>query len=178
MADMETIDNTEEKLEEAFLSQVLDVDPAETAEWLDSFQYVLKSKGPDRAKYLLTMLQKKATLEGVGIPTAANTPYVNTIPVDKQPVYPGNRELERRIKSIIRWNAMAMVEPIASTTGWAVTSRRSRRRPRCTKSLSTISCGDAARAATMVISCISRAMPRRACTPAPSWKAACRNNTW
>lgn len=109
MADTEPIDTTEEKLEEAFLSQVLDVDPAETAEWLDSFQYVLKSKGPDRAKFLLTMLQKKATLEGVDIPTAANTPYVNTIPADKQPAYPGNRELERRIKSIIRWNAMAMV---------------------------------------------------------------------
>ncbi len=109
MTETETIDRTEEKLEEAFLSQILDVDPAETAEWLDSLQYVLKSKGPDRVKYLLTMLQKKATLEGVAIPTAANTPYVNTIPVDKQPVYPGNRELERRIKSIIRWNAMAMV---------------------------------------------------------------------
>ncbi len=109
MADTETPDTAEEKLEEAFLSQVLDVDPAETAEWLDSLQYVLKEKGPDRAKYLLTMLQKKATLEGVGIPTAANTPYVNTIPADKQPVYPGNRELERRIKSILRWNAMAMV---------------------------------------------------------------------
>ncbi len=109
MADTETTDKTEEKLEEAFLSQVLDVNPSETAEWLDSFQYVLKSKGPERAKYLLTMLQKKATLEGVNIPTAANTPYVNTIPADKQPVYPGNRELERRIKSIIRWNALAMV---------------------------------------------------------------------
>lgn len=109
MADPETIDTTQEKLEEAFLSQVLDLDPAETAEWLDSLQYVLKSKGPDRAKFLLTMLQKRATLAGVDIPTAANTPYVNTIPADRQPVYPGNRELERRIKSIIRWNAMAMV---------------------------------------------------------------------
>lgn len=109
MADPETIDTTQEKLEEAFLSQVLDVDPAETAEWLDSLQYVLKSKGPDRAKFLLTMLQKRATLAGADIPTAANTPYVNTIPADRQPAYPGNRELERRIKSIIRWNAMAMV---------------------------------------------------------------------
>jgi len=55
------------------------------------------------------MLQKKATLDGVDLPLASNTPYVNTIPADKHPVYPGNRELERRIKSIIRWNAMAMV---------------------------------------------------------------------
>jgi pyruvate dehydrogenase E1 component len=111
MADTETIEQeqAEEKLEEAFFSQVLDVDPSETAEWLDSLQYVLKSKGPDRAKFLLSMLQKKATLAGVDLPLAANTPYVNTIPVAKQPVYPGNRELERRIKSIIRWNAMAMV---------------------------------------------------------------------
>jgi len=113
MADTETLErdeeNVEEKLEEAFLSQVLDVDPSETAEWLDSLQYVLKSKGTERVKYLLSMLQKKATLAGVDLPLASNTPYVNTIPADKQPVYPGNRELERRIKSIIRWNAMAMV---------------------------------------------------------------------
>jgi pyruvate dehydrogenase E1 component len=113
MADTEALErdeeNVEEKLEEAFLSQVLDVDPSETAEWLDSLQYVLKSKGTERVKYLLSMLQKKATLAGVDLPLASNTPYVNTIPADKQPVYPGNRELERRIKSIIRWNAMAMV---------------------------------------------------------------------
>lgn len=113
MSDTETLEqeegNSEEKLEEAFFSQVLDVDPSETAEWLDSLQYVLKSKGTERAKFLLSMLQKKATLAGVDLPLASNTPYVNTIPADKQPVYPGNRELERRIKSIMRWNAMAMV---------------------------------------------------------------------
>ena len=112
MTDTETIgqdEDLDEKLEEAFLSQVPDADPSETAEWVDSLQYVLKSKGPDRVKYLLSILHKRATLAGVDLPLASNTPYVNTIPVDKQPVYPGNRELERRIKSIIRWNAMAMV---------------------------------------------------------------------
>ena len=86
-----------------------DVDPAETREWLESLQYVLDSKGRERAQFLLSMLQNRATQEGVELPLQLTTPYVNTIHVDQQPAYPGNREIERRIKSIIRWNAMAMV---------------------------------------------------------------------
>ena len=91
-------------------SQSQDVDPAETQEWLESLDYVLNSKGPERVKQLLAVLDAKARQAGVELPHALNTPYVNTIPADKQPRYPGNRELERRIKSIIRWNAMAMVD--------------------------------------------------------------------
>ena len=86
-----------------------DVDPAETAEWLESLRYVLEQKGPQRVSYLLSVLEEQAYRQGIDLPFTANTPYVNTIPIDKQPVYPGNREIERRIKSIIRWNAMAMV---------------------------------------------------------------------
>ena len=86
-----------------------DLDPVETAEWLASLQYVLEAKGPDRAKFLLSMLDEVAAGQVVELPFAINTPYINTIPVDRQPQYPGNREIERRIKSIIRWNAMAMV---------------------------------------------------------------------
>ena len=86
-----------------------DVDPSETAEWLESLLYVLEQKGPERVRYLLSKLEDQAHREGVDLPFTANTPYVNSIPIDKQPVYPGNREIERRIKSIIRWNAMAMV---------------------------------------------------------------------
>ena len=86
-----------------------DVDPAETAEWLESLRYVLEQKGPERVSYLLSVLEEQALREGIELPFTANTPYLNTIPVEKQPVYPGNREIERRIKSIIRWNAMAMV---------------------------------------------------------------------
>lgn len=92
------------------LSVPVDADPAETAEWLNSLEYVLKSKGPDRVKYLLKALDTRARREGVDVPLEVNTPYINTIPVHKQPPYPGNREIERRIKSIIRWNAMAMVQ--------------------------------------------------------------------
>lgn len=86
-----------------------DVDREETQEWLDSLEDVLHRYGPDRVKYLLNALQQKAYREGVKLPFTANTPYVNTIPADQQPRYPGSREIERRIKSIIRWNAMAMV---------------------------------------------------------------------
>jgi pyruvate dehydrogenase E1 component len=88
----------------------VDIDPVETAEWLSSLDYVLRSRGPERVKYLLKSLDNKARREGVDVPLELNTPYVNTIPRHKQPAYPGNREIERRIKSIIRWNAMAMVQ--------------------------------------------------------------------
>ena len=94
---------------EPYLKQTTDLDPAETQEWLDSLEYVLSSKGPDRAKYLLAMLEARARLEGVDMPSKSNTPYINTIPKSQQPAYPGDREIERRIKSIVRWNAMAMV---------------------------------------------------------------------
>ncbi|WP_443111105.1 pyruvate dehydrogenase (acetyl-transferring), homodimeric type [Bremerella sp. P1] len=86
-----------------------DVDPAETQEWLDSLDYVLEGKGDDRVRFLLSALENRAHARGVDVPFAANTPYINTIHSSEQPAYPGNREFERRIKSIIRWNAMAMV---------------------------------------------------------------------
>ncbi len=87
----------------------VDGDPTETREWLDSLRYVINSRGGDRAAYLLQAIEQEAYRLGVPIPFSATTPYINTIPVDKQPAFPGNREIERRIKSIIRWNAMAMV---------------------------------------------------------------------
>jgi pyruvate dehydrogenase E1 component len=90
-------------------SQTQDIDPAETQEWLDSLEYVLNTKGPERVKQLLALLDARARQAGVAMPHPLNTPYINTIAPNQQPRYPGNRELERRIKSIIRWNAMAMV---------------------------------------------------------------------
>jgi pyruvate dehydrogenase E1 component len=91
------------------LVQPVDTDPAETSDWLGSLDYVAKSKGADRVKFLISALVQRARREGVPIPFETNTPYINSIPASQQPVYPGNREIERRIKSIIRWNAMAMV---------------------------------------------------------------------
>ena len=86
-----------------------DNDTAETNEWLESLGAVLQTEGPARASYLLTQLKHKAVRGGVEIPFTANTPYINTIAPSAQPPYPGNRDVERRIKSLVRWNAMAMV---------------------------------------------------------------------
>ncbi len=86
-----------------------EIEALETREWLESLEYVLKQNGPERVQRLLTTLSTHAFENGVRMPFTANTPYINTIPVEKQPPFPGNREVERRIKSIIRWNAMAMV---------------------------------------------------------------------
>ncbi len=85
------------------------IDDVELKEWLASLDYVLSSGSPEKVQYLLQQLQIRAQESGVTLPFTYNTPYINTISKDKQPPYPGNRELERRIKSIIRWNAMAMV---------------------------------------------------------------------
>ncbi len=81
----------------------------ETREWLDSLDYVLQDGGSKRAVSLLRHLQDHAHAQGVKLPITVQTPYVNTIPVSEQPPYPGSREIERRIKSIVRWNAMGMV---------------------------------------------------------------------
>lgn len=86
-----------------------DTDHSETKEWTDSFESIIKSQGNGRAHFLLKKLIEKAQSEGVRIPFEVNTPYQNTIPKNKQPAYPGDRDIERRNKSIIRWNAMAMV---------------------------------------------------------------------
>src|SRR6187397_1181872 len=81
----------------------------ETREWLDSLDDVLKHGGPARVGSLLRELGVHAQKQGVRLPFTANTPYINTINADEQAPYPGSREIERRIKSIVRWNAMAMV---------------------------------------------------------------------
>src|SRR6201997_1485729 len=86
-----------------------DPDVAETQEWLDALDGVMQTGGPGRARFLLTQLKHEAVRQGVEIPFTANTPYINTIPPSRQPPYPGSREIERRIKSLVRWNAMAMV---------------------------------------------------------------------
>jgi pyruvate dehydrogenase E1 component len=98
-----------EDANESYITQTVDVDPAETQEWLESLEYIMSTKGEDRAKYLLSVLEARARVEGVDLPIKSNTAYINTIAKHEQPAYPGNREIERRIKSFVRWNAMAMV---------------------------------------------------------------------
>jgi len=88
---------------------IAELETVEMQEWLDSLDYVLQNGGPERVKRLLQQLQVHAQKAGVDLPFSANTPYINTIPADKQPLFPGSREIERRLKSMVRWNAMAMV---------------------------------------------------------------------
>mgnify|MGYP000138539681 FL=1 len=91
------------------IQQNVEMDEVEIKEWHDSLDYVLQAGGPARVQYLLKDLNIHACNAGIHLPFTANTPYINTIHVKDQPKYPGNREIERRIKSFIRWNAMAMV---------------------------------------------------------------------
>ena len=74
----------------------------ENREWLESLDYVYENQGDERVRTLLRRLQLRAQQHGVDIHFNANNPYINTIPLAEQPVFPGNREIERRIKSIIR----------------------------------------------------------------------------
>ena len=89
--------------------RVVDLDPPATAEWLESLDQIVDEEGPDRAAYLLEQLRQRALASGVELAPQINTPYVNTIRPEQEVPYPGDRAMERRIKSLIRWNAMAMV---------------------------------------------------------------------
>jgi len=87
----------------------VDLEAIEAREWLESLDYVLKDGTPQRASRILQQLQLHASQAGVKLPFSANTPYVNTISAQEQAPFPGSQEIERRIKSLVRWNALAMV---------------------------------------------------------------------
>jgi pyruvate dehydrogenase E1 component len=86
-----------------------DVDVVETTEWLEALDAVIDNDGPDRARELLTRVIERAQHAGTGSIASLNTAYVNTIPVDREPELPGDPAVERRLRSIMRWNAIAMV---------------------------------------------------------------------
>ncbi|MCW2632139.1 MAG: 2-oxo-acid dehydrogenase subunit, homodimeric type, partial [Pseudonocardia sp.] len=86
-----------------------DIDPAETDEWLDSFDAVLDAAGQQRARYLMLRLLQKARERNVGVPALTSTDYVNTIPTEQEPWFPGDEETERAYRRWIRWNAAIMV---------------------------------------------------------------------
>ncbi|WP_129336226.1 pyruvate dehydrogenase (acetyl-transferring), homodimeric type [Cellulomonas endophytica] len=91
------------------LSQVPDIDPDETQEWLDSLDGLIGEKGGPRARYILLSMLRHARQQNVAIPSSLNTPYVNTIAVHNEPYFPGDEVIERRYRSWIRWNAAVMV---------------------------------------------------------------------
>jgi pyruvate dehydrogenase E1 component len=87
----------------------IDTDPAETEDWKDSLDAVVEHQGVERAYFLLNTMLKRAQVNKVRLPALVQTPYINTISPEQEPAYPGDEEMERRIRRIIRWNAMAMV---------------------------------------------------------------------
>ena len=87
-----------------------DIDPDETREWLESFDALVARHGMARAHFILSTLLKRSQLDDMPLPALVQTPYVNTIPPDEEPTYPGDENLEKRIRRYIRWNAMAMVQ--------------------------------------------------------------------
>ena len=153
------------------------IDPGreETREWLDSLEYVLENDGVDRANFLLERLSARMTKTGARLPYTITTPYRNTIPSSREAFMPGDLFMERRIRSLVRWNALAMVvraNSRAPATSVATFPPSHPWQP-CTMSASTTSSG-APMPTPMVsrraISSIFRATLRRASMPGRSWK--------
>jgi pyruvate dehydrogenase E1 component len=94
---------------DGFVHQLPDTDPTETREWLDSLDAVVENHGTPRARFLMSKLLERARELQVGHPATVSTPYVNTIPPEEEPWFPGDDEMERRIRAYIRWNAAVMV---------------------------------------------------------------------
>ncbi|HEY8438028.1 MAG TPA: pyruvate dehydrogenase (acetyl-transferring), homodimeric type [Candidatus Limnocylindrales bacterium] len=92
-----------------FKHQLPDIDPAETQEWLDSFDQLVEQEGESRARFLVYKLLKRARQLHVGLPPLTQTRYINTISPEQEPYFPGDEQIELRIRRIIRWNAVAMV---------------------------------------------------------------------
>jgi pyruvate dehydrogenase E1 component len=105
-----------------------DIDAVETSEWLEALDAVISHDGPERARAILTRLIERAQHAGTGPIASLNTPYVNTIPADLEPPFPNDPELERRLRSIIRWNAIAIVvraNKVSSELGGHIASYQS-----------------------------------------------------
>ena len=94
---------------DGFVHQLPDADPEETREWLDSLDQIIDEAGESRARFLMARLIERARSRNIGVPASVSTPYINTIPPEEEAWFPGDEDLERRIRRIIRWNAAVMV---------------------------------------------------------------------
>ena len=152
-------------------TQLPDIDPDETREWIESFDTVVRTRGRARARYVMLRLLERAREQQVGVPGLRSTDYINTIPPEREPWFPGDEHVERRIRAYIRWNAAVMVSranrPGMGVGGHIATYASA---AACTRSASTTSSG-ARTTASPATRCSSRGTRRRASTPAPSWRA-------
>ena len=92
-----------------FKHQLPDIDPNETQDWIDSFDALVRDKGKARAQYLIRRILKRSRMLNVGVPELVQTPYINTISREQEPPFPGDEQIEKRIRRMIRWNAVVMV---------------------------------------------------------------------
>ena len=96
-------------IHEGLPTQLPDIDPDETNDWIDSFDALVGERGRERARYVMLRLLERARESNVGVPALRSTDYINTIPPEREPWFPGDEEIERRIRAFIRWNAAVMV---------------------------------------------------------------------
>ena len=153
--------------------QQLDIDPQETQEWMESFDSIVEHQGIERAYFILTQLLSRAQIERVELPALLQTPYINTIPPEREPGYPGDEDLERKIRRYIRWNAAVMVVKANKNFSESVgTFQRTLRLRRCWR-LALIMFS-AEKIVDWVTRCSSKDTRRRESTRAPFWKAGYR----
>ena len=161
--------------------QLPDADPGETSEWLDAFDDVVDVHGRTRARYLLMRILERAGQKQVDFPATVSSPYVNTIPSDEEPEFPGDEFLERRIRAFIRWNAAVMVVR-ANVRSEAIGGHLST----YASSASLYEVGfnhffrgkDGPRVRRPGTRSTSRATPPPASTPGPSSRAGCPRSNW
>jgi pyruvate dehydrogenase E1 component len=96
-------------IHEGLPTQLPDIDPDETQEWIESLDALLDERGKTRARYVMLKLLERARQRQVGVPSLRSTDYINTIPPEREPWFPGDEDVERRIRAFIRWNAAVMV---------------------------------------------------------------------
>ena len=96
-------------IHEGLPTQLPDIDPEETGEWVESFDELIEQRGRERARYVMLRLLERAREKQVGVPALRSTDYINTIPPEREPWFPGDEEIERRIRAFIRWNAAVTV---------------------------------------------------------------------
>ncbi|HIE21938.1 MAG TPA: pyruvate dehydrogenase (acetyl-transferring), homodimeric type, partial [Acidimicrobiia bacterium] len=102
-------DHPGETLGDEYVHQLPDTDPEETSEWIESLDDVVEAQGSVRARFLLARLLERAHERRLGVPGVVTTPYINTIPPEEESPFPGDEQIERRIRRFIRWNAAVMV---------------------------------------------------------------------
>ena len=153
-------------------SQLPDIDPEETSEWVESLDGVIDERGAKRARYVMLRLLERARERQVGVPPLTTTDYINTIPPEREPWFPGDEHVERRIRAYIRWNAAMMVHRAQRPeigVGGHISTYASSASASTRSASTTSSAARTTRAAATRSS--SRATPPPACTPARSSRA-------